>query len=135
MSGLLLGPVWGGTAAGLGSAIYDVMLGGYSFFRVVTGSMEPQIPVGAMLISQETDIEDLKIGDIICFSALSPDMYGRCITHRVIGISEGADGADDSSGADAEHFGNATFCNLLHDLVCMVSRYRRRAQERVQHLR
>ena len=32
LSGLLLGPVWGGTAAGLGSAIYDVLLGGYSFF-------------------------------------------------------------------------------------------------------
>ena len=32
LSGLLLGPVWGGTAAGLGSAIFDVLLGGYSFF-------------------------------------------------------------------------------------------------------
>lgn len=32
LSGLLLGPVWGGTAAGLGSAIYDIALGGYSFF-------------------------------------------------------------------------------------------------------
>ena len=32
LCGLLLGPVWGGTAAGLGSAIYDIALGGYSFF-------------------------------------------------------------------------------------------------------
>ena len=32
LSGLLLGPAWGGAAAGLGSALYDVMLGGYSFF-------------------------------------------------------------------------------------------------------
>ena len=32
LSGLLLGPLWGGTAAGLGSAIYDIALGGYSFF-------------------------------------------------------------------------------------------------------
>ena len=31
LAGLLLGPVWGGTAAGLGSAIYDVLLGGYGF--------------------------------------------------------------------------------------------------------
>ena len=31
LSGLLLGPVWVGTAAGLGSAIYDVFLGGYGF--------------------------------------------------------------------------------------------------------
>lgn len=35
LSGLLLGPVWGGAAAGLGSAIYDVALGGYSFFDAV----------------------------------------------------------------------------------------------------
>ena len=27
LSGLLLGPVWGGAAAGLGSAIYDITLG------------------------------------------------------------------------------------------------------------
>ena len=32
LSGLLLGPAWGGAAAGLGSALYDVLLGGYSFF-------------------------------------------------------------------------------------------------------
>ena len=32
LAGLLLGPVWGGAAAGLGSAIYDVVLGGYGFF-------------------------------------------------------------------------------------------------------
>ena len=29
LSGLLLGPAWGGAAVGLGSALYDVMLGGY----------------------------------------------------------------------------------------------------------
>ena len=29
LSGLLLGSAWGGAAAGLGSALYDVMLGGY----------------------------------------------------------------------------------------------------------
>ena len=32
LAGLLLGPVWGGTAAGLGSALYDVLLGGYAIF-------------------------------------------------------------------------------------------------------
>ena len=36
LSGLLLGPVWGGTAAGLGSAIYDVLLGGYTYEAVIT---------------------------------------------------------------------------------------------------
>ena len=36
LAGLLLGPVWGGTAAGLGSAIYDVLLGGYTYEAVIT---------------------------------------------------------------------------------------------------
>ena len=35
LSGLLLGPVLGGIAAGLGSALYDVMLGGYGLLDAV----------------------------------------------------------------------------------------------------
>jgi len=35
LSGLLLGPVLGGTAAGLGSALYDVLLGGYGLLDAV----------------------------------------------------------------------------------------------------
>lgn len=35
LSGLLLGPVWGGAAAGLGSALYDVALGGYDFINAL----------------------------------------------------------------------------------------------------
>jgi uncharacterized membrane protein len=35
LSGLLLGPVWGGAAAGLGSGLYDVMLGGYDFVNAL----------------------------------------------------------------------------------------------------
>lgn len=31
LAGILLGPAWGGAAAGLGSALYDVLLGGYGF--------------------------------------------------------------------------------------------------------
>ena len=44
-----------------------VTLFGHSLFRVVTGSMEPEIPVGAILVSRETDITELRIGDIVCF--------------------------------------------------------------------
>ena len=35
LAGLLLGPVPGGLAAGLGSAIYDATLGGYDFINVM----------------------------------------------------------------------------------------------------
>lgn len=61
---------------------------GYSVFRVVTGSMEPTIAPGALLISQEMPIEQIQVGDIICFRSREADMLGKSITHRVIGIYE-----------------------------------------------
>ena len=44
-----------------------VNFGGYTMFRVVTGSMEPTIPTGALLVAQQTDIADVQVNDIICF--------------------------------------------------------------------
>ena len=38
--------------------------GGFSLFRVATGSMEPEMPVGTLLISKETDINDIEIKDV-----------------------------------------------------------------------
>ena len=35
LSGMLLGPLWGGAAAGLGSALYDAFGGGYDFLNVL----------------------------------------------------------------------------------------------------
>lgn len=35
LSGMLLGPVWGGVAAGLGSALYDAFGGGYDILNVL----------------------------------------------------------------------------------------------------
>ena len=35
LSGMLLGPVWGGLAAGLGSALYDAFGGGYDFLNIL----------------------------------------------------------------------------------------------------
>jgi len=35
VSGMLLGPVWGGFAAGIGSALFDAFSGGYGFIEVM----------------------------------------------------------------------------------------------------
>lgn len=69
-----------------------VNLGGFSLFRVVTGSMEPTIPVGALLISKQVDIETLQLGDIICFQAQESAIFGKMMTHRVTDITFAADG-------------------------------------------
>lgn len=65
---------------------------GNSVFRVVTGSMEPTIPKGAILLSKEENIENIKVGDIICFRSKSSDMLGQVITHRVVEIFDTEDG-------------------------------------------
>ena len=67
-------------------------IGGYSCFRVITGSMEPEIPVGALILSRKVDIDSLEVGDIVCFRATYSEIAGQSITHRVIGVTQDANG-------------------------------------------
>lgn len=48
---------------------------------VLTGSMEPEIPVGSLVIIQPTAYEDINIGDDITFVR---DQNLTLVTHRVI---------------------------------------------------
>lgn len=70
-----------------------VNLFGYSLFRVVTGSMEPTIPVGGLLICRQVDMEVIQAGDIICFRAQESAIFGKMMTHRVTGILPALDGS------------------------------------------
>lgn len=63
-----------------------VSIGGFSLFRVVTGSMEPEIPVGSLLISSETELSEIQVGDIVNYRSRENGMLGMVITHRVIGV-------------------------------------------------
>lgn len=69
-----------------------VNIGGFMMFRVVTGSMEPTIPVGALLVTRQTDIETIRMGDIICFRTQEAEIWGKIVTHRVVGVLEAANG-------------------------------------------
>jgi signal peptidase len=51
---------------------------------VYTGSMQPAIPVGSVVVIKPVDPETLKIGDIICFQLSQP----TSITHRIINITD-----------------------------------------------
>ena len=63
-----------------------VNFGGFMMFRVVTGSMEPTIPVGALLVTRQVDIETIRLEDIICFRTQETEIWGKIVTHRVVGI-------------------------------------------------
>lgn len=69
-----------------------VNIGGFMMFRVVTGSMEPTIPVGSLLLTHEVDIESIRLDDIICFRTQVSEIWGKIVTHRVVGIEESVSG-------------------------------------------
>ena len=56
---------------------------GYSIFRVSSGSMEPKLMVGDIILDKTVDNpEDLKVGDVITFK--SSDYGDLLVTHKVI---------------------------------------------------
>lgn len=69
-----------------------ISVGGYSLFRVATGSMEPELSIGTILISKETDISEIQKDDIVNYHSKLNGMIGVVITHRVIGVHQDAEG-------------------------------------------
>lgn len=61
-------------------------VGGFMMFRVVTGSMEPTISIGTLMVTQEVDISTIRVGDIVCFRTYDSQIYGSIVTHRVVNI-------------------------------------------------
>ena len=60
---------------------------GYSIFRVSSGSMEPELMVGDIILDKEVENpEDLKVGDVITFR--SDDLGDMLVTHKIIKVSK-----------------------------------------------
>lgn len=59
---------------------------GFSVMRVQTGSMEPELKTGCIIISRKVKQEELETGDIISFYSNDPDpmINGRVETHRIV---------------------------------------------------
>lgn len=56
---------------------------GFKTFSVISGSMEPDIPVGSLVYTKSVKFEDIEIGDVISYK-LSEDTM---VTHRVNSIN------------------------------------------------
>ena len=69
-----------------------VEFAGMSLFRVVTGSMEPTIPVDAVLVVRNTQIDAICNDDIVCFRSTNPGSGGMIVTHRVVAVYDTPDG-------------------------------------------
>lgn len=58
---------------------------GYMIFRVTTGSMEPELAVGDVILTKEVDsVTDIKVGDVITYQGVTGNYADKLITHRVI---------------------------------------------------
>ena len=77
------------TASALGIALFPVLTGG-SALTVLSGSMSPGLPVGAIAFVRPVDPAAVVPGDVITFQR-APDAP-ELVTHRVLAV-------DDSSGA------------------------------------
>jgi signal peptidase I len=65
---------------------------GYSFLNVSTGSMADVYPVGTVVITKKTDIDDLQPCDVISFYSEDPAIKGIPNTHRIESIGTDANG-------------------------------------------
>ena len=74
-----------------------------SFYVVVSGSMEPTIPTGSLILTKGVETKDLRSGDIIAFT--SPTDANKTITHRIESVSSNGQSfttkGDNNGSADA----------------------------------
>lgn len=73
--------------AGLALALLVTKLLGFKAFTVMSGSMTPDLPVGAMIYVRPTDYKSLKVGDVISYVANSDKTV---VTHRIVEIQPDA---------------------------------------------
>lgn len=59
---------------------------GYCLLRVMSGSMEPAIPINSLIIVKEEEASEIREGDIISFYSRDPALDGMINTHRVTAI-------------------------------------------------
>ncbi len=77
--------------------------GGYRPLVVLSGSMEPAMPVGSIVLTKSVEPDRVETGDIITF-ALTSDMTGRSqpfATHRVAQVIDGKTGRSFVTKGDA----------------------------------
>ena len=97
-------------AACLGLVIPKIA--GYDAYVVVSGSMEPNIPVGSIAYSKEVDPAELQTGDVIVF--IDPARGTTPITHRVVSNDTAAGTIITKGDAnDREDVNPATYDNVV----------------------
>lgn len=82
---------------------------GYEIYNVISGSMEPAIPVGSVIYVARTEPADIQEGDVIAFLS-----GGSIVTHRVMSnrITEGEFVTKGDANAE-EDMNTVPYSNLI----------------------
>ena len=75
-------------------------IGGYKFMNVLTGSMDPTIKEGSLIIVKEVNEQSIKVGDIITYNF---DDSNNITTHRVVDVIQGEEGKEFVTRGDANN--------------------------------
>ena len=62
---------------------------GYSFYYVLTESMEPEIMAGEIIICKSAKPENLQVGDIVTYIGEKGELKDKIITHKIVDINDG----------------------------------------------
>lgn len=79
---------------------------GYSMFRVMTGSMDPAIPVGSLIVTKPVSPDEIQVGDVISYFSRDPALHGSVNTHRVVEIRQEAGTVIFQTRGDANNVGD-----------------------------
>lgn len=63
-------------------------IGGYRLYTIVTGSMEPELTVGDVILVEETSFEELELKDVITYESKAAGMEGMIVTHRIVDLNK-----------------------------------------------
>lgn len=87
--GVVVSRLVAGFAVGLVALLGIAALMGTRPLAVLSGSMEPTVRTGDVVLAERIRAADLRIGDIVTFS--DPERPGRLVTHRVRALRAGGD--------------------------------------------
>lgn len=65
---------------------------GYQIFRVSSGSMEPELMIGDVILIKEAEPQDIQKGDIVTYKGEEGDLNDKFITHKMIEDPQLVDG-------------------------------------------
>ena len=83
----------------LAVVVAAVASGRYQVRPILSGSMEPGLPTGGVVITQRVPISEIKVRDVVVFHR--PDRPDDVITHRITELTESANGPVIQTQGDA----------------------------------